>query len=136
MHVLEDLFEYIMHVHYNKSLFLDIFSSQINIFAPPILLYTVFIRIVSAATINFSLAWVRLLIEGGSYSRAAFINFGPIPHSVIRKNCSTEDWFMKTSLRVINVRSSTKLLCCSRTKPRLSSAIVLPERASAFHLRS
>ena len=36
---------------------------------------TVFIRIVAAATINFSLAWVQLLIEGGSYSRAAFINF-------------------------------------------------------------
>ena len=35
--------------------------------------YTVFIRIVAAATINFGLAGVRLLIEGGSYSRAAFI---------------------------------------------------------------
>ena len=29
--------------------------------------YTVFIRIVAAATINFSLAGVRLLIEGGSW---------------------------------------------------------------------
>ena len=28
---------------------------------------TVFIRIVAAATINFSLAWMRLLIEGGFY---------------------------------------------------------------------
>ena len=36
-------------------------------------LVTVFIRIVAAATINFGLAGVRLLIEGGSYSRAAFI---------------------------------------------------------------
>ena len=52
--------------------------------------HTVFIQIVAAATINFSLAWVRLLIEGGSYSRAAFINFGPILDSVIHKNCSTE----------------------------------------------
>ena len=43
-----------------------------------ILLYTVFIRILAAATINFSLAGVQLLIEGGSYSRAAFINFGAI----------------------------------------------------------
>ena len=42
-------------------------------------LYTVFIRIVAAATINFSLAGVRLLIEGGSYSRTAFIYFGGIP---------------------------------------------------------
>ena len=37
---------------------------------------TVFIRILAAATINFSLAGVQLLIEGGSYLRAAFINFG------------------------------------------------------------
>ena len=36
-------------------------------------IHTVFIRIVAAATINFGLAGVRLLIEGGSYSRAAFI---------------------------------------------------------------
>ena len=34
---------------------------------------TVFIRIVAAATINFTLSFVRLLIEGGSYSRAATI---------------------------------------------------------------
>ena len=42
---------------------------------------TVFIRIVATATINFSLAWVRLLIEGG------FINFGPILDAVIHKIC-------------------------------------------------
>ena len=35
--------------------------------------YTVFIRIVAAATINLALSFVRLLIEGGSYSRAATI---------------------------------------------------------------
>ena len=34
---------------------------------------TVFIRIVAVATINFSLTGVRLLIEGGSYSRAALL---------------------------------------------------------------
>ena len=28
---------------------------------------TIFVRIVAAATINFSLAWMRLLIEGGFY---------------------------------------------------------------------
>ena len=38
-----------------------------------ILLYTVFTRILAAATINLSRARVRLLIEGGSYSRAALI---------------------------------------------------------------
>ena len=48
-------------------------------FRATIFLYTVFIRIVAAATINFSLAGVRLLIEGGSYSRTAFIYFGGIP---------------------------------------------------------
>ena len=39
-----------------------------------IFVYTVFIQIVATATINFSLTWVQLLIEGCSYSRAAFIN--------------------------------------------------------------
>ena len=34
---------------------------------------TVFIRIVAAATINFALSFVRLVIEGGSFSRAATI---------------------------------------------------------------
>ena len=94
---------------------------------------TVFIRIVAAATINFSLAWVRLLIEGGSYSRAAFINFGPILDDVIHKNCSTEGWFSKTALRVIEIRSSKKLPRCSKTKPRPSS---VTEQASALYLRS
>ena len=40
-----------------------------------ILLCTVFIRIVAAANINFAPSSVRLLIEGGSYSRAATIYF-------------------------------------------------------------
>ena len=34
---------------------------------------TIFIQIVAAATINFSLAWMWLLIEGGSSSRVAYI---------------------------------------------------------------
>ena len=73
-----------------------------------------------------------LLIEGGSYSRAAFINFRPIFDSVIhKKNLSTEVWFMKSVLRVINIRSSKKLPCCSRLMPRLSSAMILP-RTSKF----
>ena len=50
-----------------------------------IFLHTVFIRIVAVATIDFSLAWVRLIIEGCSYSRVAFIKFGPILDSVIHK---------------------------------------------------
>ena len=48
---------------------------------------TVFIRIVAVATINFSLAGVRLLIEGGSYSRAAFIYFGGIPCADLVISC-------------------------------------------------
>ena len=47
---------------------------------------TIFIWIIATAAINFSLARVRLLIKGGSYSRAAFINFGQIPHDTIHKN--------------------------------------------------
>ena len=67
--------------------------------------HTVFIRIVAAATINFSLAGVQLLIEGGSYSRVAFINFGPIPHGVVYKKrttrlvyecCTTNNGYMLT----------------------------------------
>ena len=40
----------------------------------------------------FSLALVQLLIEGGSYSRVAFINIRLISilDGVIQKNCSTE----------------------------------------------
>ena len=46
---------------------------------------TIFIQIVATATINFSLAEVWLLIEGGSYSRVAFINFGTIPPGAMHK---------------------------------------------------
>ena len=35
---------------------------------------TVFTRMVAAATINFALSSMRLLIKGSSYSRAATIN--------------------------------------------------------------
>ena len=41
---------------------------------------TVFTRIVAAATINFNLARVWLLFEGGYYSRAAFIFFSTREH--------------------------------------------------------
>ena len=42
--------------------------------------HTIFTRIVAAATINFSLVPVRLLIEGGSYSRAALTTFHIHPY--------------------------------------------------------
>ena len=40
-----------------------------------IIAHTVYTQIVAVATINFSLIPVRLLIEGGSYSRAALTTF-------------------------------------------------------------
>ena len=70
---------------------------------------------------------MRLLIEGGSYSRGGFLLISGQYRTVSStKKCSTEDWFMKNSLREIDIRSSKKLLRCSRTKPRLSSTIILP----------
>ena len=90
-------------------------------------LTTVFIRTVAAATIKFNLAWVPLLIEGGSYSRAVFINFRLRLDGVIHKNCSTEGRFTKTALRIIDIRSSKKLPRCSKTKPRPSSVMVLAQ---------
>ena len=56
--------------------------------------YTMFIRIVAAATTNFSLAGVRLLIEGG------FINFEAIPHDAIHKIVALKGWFMRTALQI------------------------------------
>ena len=100
---------------------------------------TVFIRIVAAATIIFSLAWVQLLIEGGSYLRTAFIYFRPILDSVVHEDCSTEDWFTKTALQEIDIdrqRSFYSAVEPSQGGRRLSSAMVFTERASAFHMRS
>ena len=81
--------------------------------------YTVFIRIVAVATINFRFAGVWLLIEGGSYSRAAFINFGVTPLGDI----DTIDWFFRTDLRIFELYDREK---CSKTKPRMFSAMFLP----------
>ena len=55
---------------------------------------TIFIRILAVTIINFSLAGVWLRIEGGSFSRAAFIDnncFGVIPLGDI-------DTFFRTNL--------------------------------------
>ena len=54
------------------------------------------------ATINFSLAWVWLLIEGGSYSRAAFIYFRPILDVQ-----STKIVAQKTGLQRLHFKKST-----------------------------
>ena len=47
---------------------------HVNKFALRNGVHTEFIRILATTTINFSLARVQLLIEGGSYSRVAFID--------------------------------------------------------------
>ena len=70
---------------------------------------TVFIRIVATAIINFSLAWVWLLIEGGSYSWAALIDFGLILDGVVYKNRNTDYWFTGTSLQDTMVIEATTL---------------------------
>ena len=79
-----------------------------------------FIRILAAATINFSLAGVWLLIEGGSYLREAIINFGAIDLGDI----DTIDSFFMTDFRIF-VIDDRKL--SSRTKPRTFSAMFLPQ---------
>ena len=55
---------------------------QANSSTKLILCNTVFVRIVAAAAINFSLACMRLLIEGDSYARAAFINLIICVHTI------------------------------------------------------
>ena len=75
----------------------------------------------SLATINFNLAGVRLLIEGSSYSRAAFtcINFGVIPLTDI----DTANSFFRTSFRIFKIYNRE---ISSGTKPRTFSATFLP----------
>ena len=73
--------------------------------------------------LNFSLAGVRLLIEGGSYSRVAFINFRLILHGATHNNSTTEDWFMRAALQIMEIWSKKKLPHNRRTKPRWSSAM-------------
>ena len=63
---------------------------------------TVFIHIVSAAAINFSLAEVRLLIKGSSYSRLAFF-------SAVNKKCTTKGWFMRDKLQILYVNEAAML---------------------------
>ena len=56
---------------------------------------TVFNRIETAAAINFSAVQVRLLIECGSYSRAATINFVPeFRLWVITSTTNITSWFL------------------------------------------
>ena len=73
----------------------------------------------SLATINFNLAGVRLLIEGSSYLRAAFINFGAIPLTDI----DTANSFFRTSFRIFKIYNRE---ISSGTKPRTFSATFLP----------
>ena len=93
---------------------------------PGLKLNTVFILIVAVATINFRLLGVATNQGQLSYLRVGFINFRPMLGGVVHKNCTTEDWLTKTALRLIELRSSKKLLRCSKIKPRLFSAMIWP----------
>ena len=67
-------------------------------------MYSVFNRIETAATINFSTVQVRLVIEGGdgSYSRAATNNFMPdIRHCVITSTTNITYYIMVFEPRYI-----------------------------------
>ena len=61
-------------------------------------LITVFIRIVTAATINFSLAGVQILIEGGFLKR-----YLPLPSI---KN-HTKIWLVRAALQIIRQEAAT-----------------------------
>ena len=66
--------------------------------------------------INFSLAGVRLLIEGSSYY------FGAIPPPAIHKNNNAKDYLFRTALQITEIRLKNKQPRCLRTKPRTFSA--------------
>ena len=73
------------------------------------------------ATIDFSLAQVRLLIEGGP----AFI--GPILHGTVDSNRNSNGWFMRTALQIIKVRSKNNQPNSRRTRPSSSYATFQPQ---------
>ena len=52
--------------HFATEVYLHIVELLLGFYTRLDMPITAFIRIVAAATINLSLAWVRLLIEGGS----------------------------------------------------------------------
>ena len=78
------------------------------------------IRIVAAATIDFSLAQVRLLIEGGP----AFI--GPIFHGTVDSNRNSNG---RTALQIIEIRPKNSLPNSRRTRPSSSYAAFQHDRA-------
>ena len=76
-------------------------------------------RIVAVATINFSLAGVRLLIEGGSYSKTALEGYlctDPVVSCCDR--LVFQDYFLNS--RDMMIENS------SRIKPGMSSVMFLP----------
>ena len=81
--------------------------------------FTFALKMTRALKCRYVVHLTLLLIMGSSYSRAVFINFDTWHYSVIYKN---------STLWVIEIQSPKKLPCCSRTEPRLYSAL------AAFHL--
>ena len=67
------------------------------------------------ATINFSVAGVRLLIKGGCYLRAAFIKFGATPLGDI----DMVDSFFRTDIQIFKLYDRE---ISNKTKPRTFSA--------------
>ena len=63
-----------VHIHVHTCM-CTLVKLQLHVCMYYINIITVFTQIVAVATINFALSSVRLLIEGGSYLRAATINF-------------------------------------------------------------
>ena len=69
---------------------------------------------------NFNLTGVQLLIEGDSYLRSAFINFG----AILLDDIDTIDSFFRTSFRIFEVYNRE---ISSRIKPGMFSAMFLPQ---------
>ena len=86
----------------------------------------------SAATINFSLARVQLLIEGGSYSRTDLIIL-ELYLPLSSKKIAMWKTFFRTGLRITKIWSKIKQPCCLRTKPRTTSAMLLPRSNDRGH---
>ena len=97
---------------------------------------TVYIWIVVVATVNFSLAGVRLLIEGSSYSRVAFINLRAISPSAIHKKNNAKDRIMRTALQIFVMWLNNKHPRCCRTKQRIPLPCFCLELTIIHRLRS
>ena len=98
--------------------------------------FIVLINLIPYLFNNLSLAWIRLLIEGGSYLRVAFINFGLILDGVIHENYTTEDWLMKTAFWVIEICHQRSSHAAVESIQGCLLPCLGPELAITFQLQS